>query len=227
MAQAIVTKINAISHILEYTPENILAIFLPQSRQDQRVQNVISLAAKHNININYIKENKIYAHLKPRKLQDEKFLVAKTGLFLVLDGVQDPHNLGACLRSAAAANVTAVIIPKDRSAPITDTVRDVSCGATETLDIVVVSNLARSLALMQKQGVWIVGTEIGASKTLYEVDLTGNIAIVMGGEHQGLRDLTKKHCDYLVSLPMAGKMQSLNVSVATGVCLFEAVRQLK
>ena len=144
---------------------------------------------------------------------------------LILDNVQDPHNLGACLRSADAAGVHAVVIPKDRSVGVTETVRLVACGAAESVPIAQVTNLARVLTQLKKSGLWIVGTTDTAEKTLYEVDLTGPIAMIMGSEGKGLRRLTSEHCDFLVRIPMVGSVESLNVSVATGVCLFEALRQ--
>ena len=144
---------------------------------------------------------------------------------LVLDGVTDPHNLGACLRTADAAGALAVIVPKDKSATLNATARKVACGAAEVVPLVAVTNLARTLEKLQKRGVWIVGTAGEASQELYSQDLSGPIALVMGAEGKGMRRLTHEHCDYLVRLPMAGSVSSLNVSVATGVCLFEALRQ--
>jgi 23S rRNA (guanosine2251-2'-O)-methyltransferase len=146
-------------------------------------------------------------------------------LLLVLDGVTDPHNLGACLRTADAAGALAVIVPKDKSATLNATARKVACGAAEVVPLVAVTNLARTLEKLQKRGVWIVGTAGEASQELYSQDLSGPIALVMGAEGKGMRRLTREHCDYLVRLPMAGSVSSLNVSVATGVCLFEALRQ--
>ncbi len=150
---------------------------------------------------------------------------AGRALLLVLDGVQDPHNLGACLRSAAAAGVTAVVIPKDRSAPVNATVRKTSAGAADRLPVVRVTNLARTLRAIRDLGVWAYGLAGEAEGTLYALDLTGNVALVLGGEGEGLRRLTREHCDGLVRIPMPGEMESLNVSVAAGVALFEAVRQ--
>ncbi len=147
-------------------------------------------------------------------------------LFLVLDQVQDPHNLGACLRTASAAGCRAVIAPKNRSAPLNDTVRRISCGGAESVPYLQVTNLARTLRALKEAGVWLVGTADGADRSLYEIDLAGRIAIVMGAEGDGLRRLTAEECDFLAVIPMApGGVPCLNVSVATGVCLFEAVRQ--
>jgi 23S rRNA (guanosine2251-2'-O)-methyltransferase len=146
-------------------------------------------------------------------------------LFLVLDGVQDPHNLGACLRTADAVGVRAVILPKDRAVGLNETVRKVACGAAENTPVIHVTNLSRSLREMQEAGVWIIGTDDEAENTIFDEDLTSPIALVMGSEGQGLRQNTLKHCDKLVNIPMAGVVESLNVSVAAGVCLYEVRRQ--
>ena len=148
-----------------------------------------------------------------------------TPLILVLDGVQDPHNLGACLRTAEAAGVDLVILCKDRSAGITPVVRRAASGAAETLSIIQATNLARVLRTLKKRGIWLAGTSDAANESLYTTDLTGPLALVMGSEGSGLRRLTSELCDYLISIPMAGQVESLNVSVATGVCLYEINRQ--
>ena len=144
---------------------------------------------------------------------------------LVLDGVQDPHNLGACLRSADAAGVHAVIVPKDRATGITDIVSKVACGAAEAVPFFQVTNLARVLRELQQRGIWLVGLDERGEQTVYDMDLSGPLALVLGAEGGGLRRLTREHCDHVVAIPMAGTVSSLNVSVATGVCLFEARRQ--
>jgi 23S rRNA (guanosine2251-2'-O)-methyltransferase len=146
-------------------------------------------------------------------------------LLLVLDGVQDPHNLGACLRSADAAGVAAVIAPRDRAAGLTPVVRKVAAGAAESVPFVSVVNLARTLRDLKDRGIWLIGTSDDADKNLFDADFTGPTALVMGSEGEGMRRLTRESCDQLVSIPMAGAVESLNVSVATGVALFEAVRQ--
>lgn len=150
----------------------------------------------------------------------------KQPLLLILDQVQDPHNFGACLRTADAAGVDAVIVAKDNASPITPVVRKVASGAAETLAIFRVVNLARSIDALKRQGIWIIGASGKASQSLYQQDLSGAVAIVMGAEGKGMRQMTEKKCDALVSLPMAGSIiGSLNVSVAAGICLYEAVRQ--
>ncbi|MCB1854974.1 MAG: 23S rRNA (guanosine(2251)-2'-O)-methyltransferase RlmB, partial [Halieaceae bacterium] len=146
-------------------------------------------------------------------------------LLLVLDGVTDPHNLGACLRSADAAGVDAVIVPRDRAADLSPVSRKVACGAAEVVPFVRVTNLARTLQALKERGVWLYGTAGEAQQSLYASDLTLPLALVMGAEGAGMRRLTREQCDFLVSLPMAGSVSSLNVSVASGICLFEARRQ--
>lgn len=170
------------------------------------------------------------AEEKPTPSLDEHDLmriVAETEVpfLLILDCVQDPHNLGAILRTADGAGVHAVIAPKDKAVGITETVRRVSVGAADHVPFVQVTNLARTMEQLKEAGVWFVGTSDRAEKTLYELDLRGPLALVLGAEEKGMRRLTEENCDFLAKLPMAGKVECLNVSVATGVCLFEAVRQ--
>ena len=166
---------------------------------------------------------------KARDESDLKELLAgaESPLLLILDQVTDPHNLGACLRTADAAGVCAVIAPKDHSASLTDTVRHIACGAAESVPFIQVTNLARTMDSLKEAGVWITGTGDEADRSLYDVDLTGPTAIVLGAEGSGMRRLTGERCDFMVRIPMQGKVPCLNVSVAAGVCLFEAVRQRK
>ncbi|MFM2178716.1 MAG: rRNA ((2251)-2-O)-methyltransferase RlmB [Verrucomicrobiota bacterium] len=146
-------------------------------------------------------------------------------LVLILDCIQDPHNLGACLRTADAAGCACVIMPKDKSAPITETVMRVSCGGAQSVPLVRVTNLARAMDKLKELGIWLVGTADESTQSIYDIDLKGGIGIVMGAEGDGMRRLTGEHCDFLVRIPMKGRVPCLNVSVATGVCLFEAMRQ--
>lgn len=171
--------------------------------------------ARNDDNVRTYDENDIATLLEDKK----------DPLVLILDCVQDPHNLGACLRTADAAGVVAVIMPKDKSAPISETVVRVACGGAENVPLVRVTNLARAMGKLKELGVWLVGTADEATQTLYDLDLKGPIGIVMGAEGPGMRRLTGEHCDFLAKIPMAGKVECLNVSVATGVCLFECVRQ--
>jgi 23S rRNA (guanosine2251-2'-O)-methyltransferase len=162
------------------------------------------------------------------RVEEDLFEIIKdqpNALVLILDGITDPHNLGACLRSADAAGVHAVVVPKDNAATITDTVRHIACGAAERVPFVQVTNLARCLEKLKAAGVWLVGTADETDKLLYDVDLNGPIGIIMGAEGPGMRRLTAENCDFLVKIPMLGSVPCLNVSVATGVCLFEVVRQ--
>ena len=161
-------------------------------------------------------EDQLFAHLDG--LQTAAFL-------LVLDGVTDPHNLGACLRSADAAGVDALVIPKDRSASVDGVVRKVAAGAAEFVPVAAVTNLARTLESFKQRNIWVVGLDGTAEKNLYDADLTGALALVLGGEGGGMRRLTRERCDFLVRIPMAGQIESLNVSVAAGIALFDAVRQ--
>jgi 23S rRNA (guanosine2251-2'-O)-methyltransferase len=176
----------------------------------------------------------VYAEVEPLPPWREEELVAalsrsleKNGkpFVLVLDGVQDPHNLGACLRTADACGALAVVIPKDRAVQMNATVRKVAAGAAETMPLAVITNLARGLRLLKEAGLWIVGADAEAPKLAQDADLSGPIAIVMGAEGSGLRQLTRETCDFLVRLPQAGTVESLNVSVASGMLLYEAVRQ--
>ena len=160
--------------------------------------------------------------------EDELLEIIKAGdeaLILILDQVQDPHNLGACLRTADGVGCRAVIAPKDRSAPLNETVRRIACGAAETTPYIQVTNLSRTIQLLKDEGFWLVGTSDNANQSLYEIDLKGKIGIVMGAEGKGLRRLTEEKCDFIAKLPMMGSVECLNVSVATGVCLYEAIRQ--
>jgi 23S rRNA (guanosine2251-2'-O)-methyltransferase len=166
--------------------------------------------------------NNIYGEKDLERLLDA---ISGDPLILVLDGVQDPHNLGACLRTADAAGVALVVLPKDRSAPLTPVARRAASGAAEVLPILLVTNLARVLQHLKERGVWLAGTTDQADSDLYGTDLTGPLALVVGSEGQGMRRLTAELCDYRIRIPMAGTVSSLNVSVATAVCLFEILRQ--
>ncbi len=170
------------------------------------------------------------AAVRPLKAWDEQdlsFALSEISdpLLLVLDGVTDPHNLGACLRTADAAGAHVLIIPKDRAAAVDGIARKVAAGAAEFVPVATVTNLARTLTMLKERGVWVVGTDAGADQTLYDADLDRPLALVLGAEGDGMRRLTREHCDFLVRIPMSGWVESLNVSVAAGVALFEARRQ--
>lgn len=239
----LVFGLHAVQALLDRAPKRMRRLLLARGRVDQRVQGLLDNAAALGIvqervapeELDRLAEGGVHqgvvAEVTASQLWSEDMLghlldrLDGTPLLLVLDGVTDPHNLGACLRSADAAGAQAVIIPRDRSASLTPVVRKVACGAAETVPLVAVTNLARTLKQLQQRGLWIVGTAGEAEQLLYEVDLKVPSVIVMGAEGSGMRRLTREHCDFLAKLPMAGGVSSLNVSVAAGVCLFEAVRQ--
>ncbi len=237
--------LHAVQAALEKEPETVSALWLEHARRDARAQKLTTLARDAGIEIKKVRREEldtlvgevrhqgVVAAATAVSAKDEAWL--KTFLatlqdppfLLILDGVTDPHNLGACLRTADAAGVHAVIAPRDKACGLTGTVRKVACGAAETIPFVQVTNLARSLRMLQKQGVWLTGADAETSQDIYVTDLRGPLALVMGAEGSGLRRLTREHCDQLIRLPMRGSVQSLNVSVSTGICLYEALRQRK
>lgn len=215
-------------------------LFVELDKHNARIQTLIDTAQRAGIRVTPVAPQKlqswvgelrhqgVVARLEPKGSVDLASIIAARGtqaFFLVLDGVQDPHNLGACLRTADAAGVDAVILPKDRAVAVTPTVRKVASGAAESVPIARVTNLARTLREMKEAGIWLVGAADAAAADVYAQDLTGPLALILGAEGQGLRQLTEKHCDFLIRIPMAGEVSSLNVSVACGIVLFEAVRQ--
>ncbi|MBA3988031.1 23S rRNA (guanosine(2251)-2'-O)-methyltransferase RlmB [Aliidiomarina maris] len=239
----IVHGIHAVTSIVQHNPERLIELFVLQGRRDHALDTILQQARKAGVRAQECQrktldqkaqgENHqgVIAIVTPPKHYQENDLpglyekAGRQACFLVLDNVTDPHNLGACLRTADAAGVTAVIVPKDKSAKISSVVSKVASGAAETMPLVVVTNLARTLRELQQLGVWVIGTAGEATQTLYAVDLKGPVALVMGAEGSGMRRLTREHCDELIAIPLAGTVSSLNVSVAAGVCLFEVVRQ--
>jgi len=234
--------VHAVEALLRHHPKRVKQVWLAEGRSEPRVQALVELATQNKVAIGQAERREmdvwvegvhqgVVADVSPSQVWGEAMLdelldrTEGAPLLLVLDGVTDPHNLGACLRSADAAGALAVIVPKDKSATLNATVRKVACGAAEVIPLVAVTNLARTLEKLQKKGLWVVGTAGEAEQELYQLDMTGPTVLVMGAEGKGMRRLTREHCDYLVKLPMGGSVSSLNVSVATGVCLFEAVRQ--
>lgn len=238
-----IVGLHAVAELLAQRPGAIHQLSVLSGRNDKRMTLIRDLALKSGVVIEEISKGEFerlfdgvhqgvgaLAEMGSQLLKEKDLNRILDGLehaplLLVLDGVTDPHNLGACLRSADAAGVDAVIIPKDKSVGLNATVRKVACGAAETVSLVSVTNLARCLDNLKERGVWLVGAADQAESSLYDQDLKGAIALVMGSEGSGLRRLTRESCDYLVSIPMAGSLSSLNVSVATGVCLYEARRQ--
>lgn len=240
-AKNTVIGIHAVEALLTHSPEKIQALYLNQSRHDEKFAKIISLAKHNHISIQKLQDIPEHSqgvvavcdashHASP-KFSDVKDILEnlaesnKPALFLILDGVQDPHNLGACIRSANAAGVDAVIIPKDRAAPLNDTARKAASGAAEFTAVITVTNLSQTIALLKKHNIWIYGLDGSAEKSVYSQDFRHSTAFVMGSEGEGLRRLTREHCDELIAIPMAGEIESLNVSVASGICLFEAMRQ--
>ena len=234
--------LHAMQSVLENEPERVLEVLVLKGRDDERLKNIINQARRFGISVQFcqrkVLDDKVsgeqhqgvVARAKPARVLDEADLDAVLNkqsepFLLVLDGVTDPHNIGACLRTADAAGVHAVIVPKDKSAGLTATARKVACGAAESVPLIQVTNLSLTLKHLQDKGVWVIGTAGEAEQLIYQVDLKGPTALVMGAEGKGMRRLTREHCDQLVKLPMAGAVSSLNVSVATGVCLYEIVRQ--
>lgn len=234
--------IHALDGVVNREPERLIELFVLKGRDDDKLRNIVNQARRFGVAVQFcqrkILDDKVdggqhqgvVARVKPARALDEKDLMDivaanQQPFLLVLDGVTDPHNLGACLRTADAAGVNALVVPKDKSAKITGTVSKVACGAAEVLPLVQVTNLSRTLKELQKAGVWIIGTAGETEQSLYDTKLTGALALVMGAEGKGMRRLTRENCDELVKLPMAGSVSSLNVSVATGVCLYEIVRQ--
>jgi len=220
----------------------VSSLWIDRSRKDNRIQELIELARKQGVKPDFVDKKKIEAVCngnhqgvvawgKATSVKNETFLedllinCHHAPLLLVLDGVQDPHNLGACLRTANAVGADAVIIPKDRSVGLTPVVSKVACGADSITPLIQVTNLARTLELIKSCGVTVLGLAGEAEANLYESELTGALALVLGAEGKGMRRLTREKCDALLKIPMPGQVESLNVSVAAGVCLYEVLRQ--
>jgi 23S rRNA (guanosine2251-2'-O)-methyltransferase len=234
--------LHAVLAALRRWPVQVQSLWVDAGRRDARIREILDAARKARVPVERVDgealdrlcpgerhQGVVAACEAPEPVTEADLpdLVARAGnpLLLVLDGVTDPHNLGACLRTADAAGVTAVIVPRDRAAGLTPVARKVASGAAESVPFVQVTNLARTLDQLKEAGVWVVGTSDDAPQTLYQADLKGPLALVLGAEGQGMRRLTRERCDLLIHIPMHGAVESLNVSVATGVCLFEAVRQ--
>jgi len=238
----IVFGIHAVQALLDSDPQRFQEVFILKGRDDRRLQTLVKALEAQGIVIQVaskqVLDSKsegavhqgIIARVKPGRQYQEGDLPdllasLDSPFLLILDGVTDPHNLGACMRSADAAGVHAIILPKDRSAQLNATAKKVASGAAEHIPLIRVTNLARTMRVLQEANVLILCTAGEADHTLYQSKMTGPMALVMGAEGEGMRRLTREHCDELISIPMAGSVSSLNVSVATGVCLFEAVRQ--
>ena len=243
MSMQLIYGIHAVDSLLRQRPQEVVRLWVQAGREDKRVSGLMDLARNQGVKVeresrqlmdervNGRHQGVIAEVLATEREWDEAALFSlldsleRPALLLVLDGITDPHNLGACLRSADAAGVDAVIVPRDKSADLNATVRKVACGAAEVIPFLRVTNLARTLDALKARGIWLFGAAGESENTIYNSDLKGSLALVMGAEGSGLRRLTRESCDHLVKLPMAGSVSSLNVSVATGVCLFEVVRQ--
>ncbi|VFP80122.1 23S rRNA (guanosine(2251)-2'-O)-methyltransferase RlmB [Candidatus Erwinia haradaeae] len=238
----IVFGIYAVEAIIHSAPHRFKEVWILQGRKDHRLEALIQLLEINKITI-YTKTRSrmdqqseggahqgVIAFVRCRRPYQENDLSAllskiNNPFFLILDSITDPHNLGACIRSADAAGVHAVIIPKNRSVQLNSTVRKVASGAAENIPLICVTNLARVMRFLQRENIWIIGTTDKTHQTLYQSNLTGPLSLVMGSEEKGIRRLTHENCNELVHIPMLGGVSSLNVSVATGICLYEAVRQ--
>lgn len=238
-----IAGINSVEAAIANDAENVREVLIEAGARNPRISEIETNARRYGIEVRRVTQQALegiagglrhqgavarYAAARAWDENELPELVEAAGgkaLILVLDGVQDPHNLGACLRSAAAAGATAVVIPKDKAVQVNATVRKTSAGAADSIPVIRATNLARCMRDLQQMGVWLYGLAGDATASLYKIDLRGNVALVLGGEADGLRRLTREHCDQLVKIPMPGTTESLNVSVATGVSLFEAVRQ--
>jgi 23S rRNA (guanosine2251-2'-O)-methyltransferase len=235
--------LHTVESVLQSRPESVLALWVQSGRHDRRLTRVVSLAEQAGIAVQSVDraqlDKRVSAEARHQGIvalvksapgwrePDLDAVVERAGdglLLLVLDGVQDPHNLGACLRTANAAGVQAVIAPRDNAADLTPVARKVASGAAEVTPFIQVSNLSRSLKHLQSLGVWLIGASGDAAQSLYQTDFNRPVALVMGAEGGGLRRLTREGCDELVSIPMMGQVESLNVSVAAGICLYAALQ---
>ena len=237
----VVAGFHAVTACLRHAPESIEALYVDGARRDGRMQQLLDRARAAGVRVTVSDAERLQRMAAgsthqgvvalageaemARSLDDILATVGAQTLLLLLDGVTDPRNLGACMRTAEAAGAQAVIVPRDRSASLTPVVAAAAAGAAETLPLIAVTNLARAMEEIREAGVWIVGAAGEAQRTVYEVDLTGPLAWALGAEGQGLRRLTREKCDWLASIPLQGRTGSLNVSVAAGVCLFETLRQ--
>jgi 23S rRNA (guanosine2251-2'-O)-methyltransferase len=237
----VVAGFHAVTARLRHAPESIAALYVDGERRDGRMRQLLDRAQAAGVPIVVSDSERLQRMAAgsthqgvvalcreielPRSLDAVLERVDGQTLLLLLDGVTDPRNLGACMRTAEAAGAQALIVPRDRSASLTPVVAAAAAGAAESLPLIAVTNLARAMDEIRESGVWIVGAAGEAERTVYDVDLTGPVGWVLGAEGQGLRRLTREKCDWLARIPMQGQTESLNVSVATGVCLFETQRQ--
>jgi 23S rRNA (guanosine2251-2'-O)-methyltransferase len=241
MADSFIYGFHAVVSRIRQNPKGVTEVYVHRERHDPRSRELLQLAEDQGVRVIFMERNRldgmvgndkhqgVVAKVEAAQQYHDVFDVLEglnePALLLVLDGVQDPHNLGACLRVADAMGAHAVVVPKDRAAGLNATVRKVACGAAETVPFVTVTNLARSLREIKEAGVWVVGAAGEAQVDLFSARLEGPTAWVLGAEGEGLRRLTRETCDQLVRIPMFGSVESLNVSVASGICLYETRRQ--
>lgn len=243
MSDQLVCGVHAVTALLNNNNRKTRAIYINEERQDERIEALIALAKNKAVSVERLSFKKMHqrfaefthqgvvaeASVLPQYSERDLPMLLENckeaPFILILDSITDPHNLGACLRSADASGVDFIIIPKDKSAMLTPVVNKVACGAAETVPLVRVTNLVRAMEVIKEKGVWIYGAAGEAIHPIYSLDLTAAIAVVLGAEGDGLRRLTREHCDGLFSLPMRGSVESLNVSVATGITNYEVVRQ--
>ncbi|HHJ36514.1 MAG TPA: 23S rRNA (guanosine(2251)-2'-O)-methyltransferase RlmB [Gammaproteobacteria bacterium] len=236
----IIYGIHAVEAVLRKQPENVLQIFVQQGRNDNRIKTIFNIAKNSGVSLQAISNDKLKEKCPKARHQGvvaeirrsrsggvslDDILEKGSVLLLILDEVQDPHNIGACLRTADAIGVDAVIVSKNRSPALTPVIRNVASGAAETVPYIMVSNLARTLEKIKQSDVWVIGTSGDSEQTIYTTTVNSRLALVMGSEGKGMRRLTREACDELVSIPMSGSVESLNISVATAVCLYEFRRQ--
>ncbi|MDH3646156.1 MAG: 23S rRNA (guanosine(2251)-2'-O)-methyltransferase RlmB [Gammaproteobacteria bacterium] len=242
MIDPVIFGVHAVSRVMNEEPGRVKVLYVQIGRCDATVERLRAAATSHGLPIEDLPRHRLQQITGSGKHQGVAAIVdtippldgrgleqllagIDNPLLLALDGVQDPHNLGACLRSAEAAGVDAILVPRDRAVGVTGAVRKVASGAADSVPVAQVTNLARTLRMLADKNIWRFGAAAGEGRDLYELDLRGPLCLVFGGESQGMRRLTREHCDVLFNIPMHGSAESLNVSVATGVCLFEAVRQ--
>jgi 23S rRNA (guanosine2251-2'-O)-methyltransferase len=241
MKSKLIFGFHAVTARLRHEASSVEEIYIDAERHDRRMQELIRVAKDANVRIIHADDQRLSSMVGTRRHQGvvckagalslarnlDELLDAIEGppLLLILDGVTDPHNLGACLRVADGAGAHAVIAPKDRAVGLNATAEKVASGAAETVPYITVTNLARTMRELKEREIWLIGTTDDADKSLYEGDFAGPVGLVMGSEGEGMRRLTRENCDFLVSIPMLGSVESLNVSVASGVCLYEARRQ--
>ena len=234
---------HAVLAALKSHPRAVSAVWISDTRADHRIREIIATAQEARVKFHRVPRARldqmagdlthqgVLARAQPESVLVERELpeflkkLNHAALLLVLDGIQDPHNFGACLRSANAAGVDAVVVPRDRAAPLSAAARRAAAGAAEATPVFRVINLARALRTLKDAGIWLIGAAQDETRTLYDADLRGPTALILGGEGRGLRRLIREHCDLRVSIPMSGAVESLNVSVAAGICLFEVLRQ--